>query len=59
MRDLELAMERFPVERVLFGTNFPLYNYVANVEKVARGTISDAQRSAIGSGNAKRLLGIA
>lgn len=59
MRDLELAMERFPMERVLFGTNFPLYNYVANVEKLARGKISDAQRLAIGSGNAKRLLGIA
>ncbi|MEA3365193.1 MAG: amidohydrolase family protein [Candidatus Hydrogenedentes bacterium] len=59
MRDLELAMERFPVERALFGTNFPLYNYLANVEKLARGNITDDQRAAIASGNAKRLLGTA
>ncbi|HOD50553.1 MAG TPA: amidohydrolase family protein [Candidatus Hydrogenedentes bacterium] len=58
MRDLELAMERFPKERLLFGTNFPLYNYVANVEKLARGNIDAGQREAIASGNAKRLLGI-
>ncbi len=58
MCELELAMERFPRERVLFGTNFPLYNYVANVEKLARGNITASQRAAIGSGNAKRLLGI-
>ncbi len=58
MRDLELAMERFPQDRLLFGTNFPLYNYVANVEKLARGHLTEAQRSAIARGNAKRLMGI-
>ncbi len=58
LRDLELAMERFPEDRVLFGTNFPLYNYEANAEKLARGNITARQRSAIGSGNAARLLGI-
>ncbi|HOF39491.1 MAG TPA: amidohydrolase family protein [Candidatus Hydrogenedentes bacterium] len=58
MCDLELAMERFPVDRLLFGSNFPLYNYVANVDKLARGNLTGAQRAAIGRENAKRLLGI-
>lgn len=58
MNELELALERFPAGRMLFGTNFPLYNYPANVEKLARAAIPDDARAAIAEGNARRLWGL-
>ena len=57
MGDLETALELFPVEKVLFGTNAPLFNTLANVDKLRCANITEAQREAIGKGNLERILG--
>lgn len=52
------VLELLAAERLLFGTNFPLFNAQANVDKLAKSGISDAARQAIAEGNARRLLGL-
>ncbi|HOZ45410.1 MAG TPA: amidohydrolase family protein [Candidatus Hydrogenedentes bacterium] len=58
MGELEAAVPRFGVDRILLGSNFPLFNPLANVAKLARAGIDEAARDAIGKGNAERILGI-
>jgi predicted TIM-barrel fold metal-dependent hydrolase len=46
-------------DRILFGTGLPLQNAAAGVSKVQHARISDSDREAIFSGNARRLLKLA
>jgi predicted TIM-barrel fold metal-dependent hydrolase len=59
MGDLEAAVELFGAGRILFGTNFPLFNPLANVDKLRLAGIPEEGRNAIASANAHRILGIA
>jgi predicted TIM-barrel fold metal-dependent hydrolase len=43
-------------ERILFGAGLPLQNAAAGVAKIEHARISDGDRDAIFSGNARRLL---
>lgn len=56
--ELEYAVEKFGVEKLLFGTNFPLFNIAANVLKLLRADISSEQKQLIASGNAQRLFSL-
>lgn len=56
--ELECAVKRFGSDRVLFGTNFPLFNPRANVDKIRRSALDEEQREAIARQNALRLLRI-
>ncbi len=58
MNGMEKALEQFEQERILFGTNFPLYNYRANVDKIALADIPDVAKTAITTENARRVLGV-
>jgi predicted TIM-barrel fold metal-dependent hydrolase len=46
-------------DRILFGTGLPLQNASAGVSKIEHSRISDSDREAIFSGNARRLLKLA
>jgi predicted TIM-barrel fold metal-dependent hydrolase len=56
MNEIEKAVERFGAEKMLFGTNFPLFNVQANVDKLRLAAIGDRDRECIARGNAERLL---
>ncbi len=56
MDEIEAAVERFGAEKLLFGTNFPLFMPLANVDKVRKADIAESARQAISAGNAARLL---
>ena len=56
MGELEAAVERLDTSRMLFGTNAPLFNTMANVEKLRRAAIPEDLREAIGRGNLERIL---
>lgn len=58
MGEMEEAVARFGAERILFGTNFPLFNIRANVDKLRLAEIAETDRQAIARGNALRLLGL-
>ena len=55
---LESAVEQFGSGKILFGSNFPLFNPLANVDKVGRANIEETDREAIAFGNAAQLLGM-
>ncbi len=57
--ELEAAVELFGPDKILFGTNFPLFNALANVDKLRLAGIPEQARSAIAAGNARKILGIA
>jgi len=57
MGEVEAILGQFGAERLLFGTNFPLFSPRANVDKLARADIPDEDRRVITSENAARLLG--
>ncbi len=54
--DLEHAVEAFGVSRILFGTNAPLYQSRANVDKLQCADLTAEQREAIARGNAATLF---
>ncbi len=56
--ELEFAVDRFGPEKILLGSNFPLFNPRANIDKLRCAQISDAARDAIASRNARRVFGI-
>jgi len=56
--EMESAVERFGADRILFGSNFPLFNARANVDKLRAATLADDDRTAIVQDNALRLLGL-
>lgn len=58
MREMEEAVARFGADRILFGTNFPLFNIRANVDKLRLAPIDELARRAIARDNAQRLLGL-
>ena len=57
MGELERAVEKFGAEKILLGSNFPLFNPRANVDKLRLAGIDASARAAIGSENALRILG--
>lgn len=57
MGELETAVEKFGPGKILFGTNFPLFTPLANVNKLRMADISSPDSQAIGEINARRLLG--
>ena len=50
-------LEDVSVERVLFGSNFPLFNFESALFKAREAGLSEAQRKAVFEGNARRLPG--
>jgi predicted TIM-barrel fold metal-dependent hydrolase len=58
MGDIEWAVEKFGPDRILFGTGFPLFDPLANVNKLRLADIDDSTREAIGAENARRMLAI-
>jgi uncharacterized protein len=50
------VVQQMGSDRLLFGTALPLQNAAAGVTKIERARISDSDREAIFSGNARRLL---
>jgi predicted TIM-barrel fold metal-dependent hydrolase len=49
-------VEQLPVERVLFGSNFPLFYFESALLKMQESGLSESQKQALFQGNAKRLL---
>jgi len=58
MGEIEAAVDEFGPDRMLYGSNFPLFNPRANALKLAKANISEDARAAIAGGNARRLLGL-
>ena len=60
MTSQELAgwIRKIGVERLMFGTNFPLNDATACVRAFRALPLTDAEREAVGSENTKRMLGI-
>ncbi|MBN2307913.1 MAG: amidohydrolase family protein [Candidatus Hydrogenedentes bacterium] len=56
MGELEHAVGRFGADKILLGTNFPLFNVLANFDKLAKAGIPDSAKRAIGGGNAAKIL---
>lgn len=56
MGDVEGAVERFGAEKLLFGTNFPLFNVRANVDKLRLAMIEESERRLIADANVRRLM---
>lgn len=50
-------IENASIDRVLFGSNSPLFYFEAALFKVREASLTEAQRQAIFEGNARRLLG--
>ena len=48
--------EELPIERVLFGSNFPLFYFESALLKMQESGLPDSQKSAVFEGNARRLL---
>lgn len=55
--DLEQALQSIPLDRILLGTNYPLFTSRANIEKLRQADIPEKAREAIAEGNARRLFG--
>ena len=52
------CMERYGYEKVLYGTDYPMWSPQKEIEHFMALPLTDNQRAAILSGNAKRLLGL-
>jgi len=52
---LDQLVEDVSIERVLFGSNYPLFYFEAAVLKVREASLTEPQRQAIFEGNARRL----
>ena len=57
MGKVEEAVDLFGADRILFGTNYPLFNTLANVEKLAKAAIPASARKAITQTNAEEVFG--
>ena len=55
-RALELAVRVFGADRIMLGTDFPIFATDVTTRALADAAIPDAARAAIGSGNARRVL---
>lgn len=58
MGDLETAVEKFGSDRILFGTNFPFFTPLANINKLRLADLTAPQRQAIAEDNARRVIGV-
>lgn len=58
MGELEFAVEHLGPDRILFGTNFPMFNLQANVDKLRLADISEQARQSIARTNGERLVGV-
>jgi len=56
MEAIETSVHRFGADKMLFGTNFPLFNQLANVDKLRTAAISEEARARIARGNAERIF---
>lgn len=55
-RALEIAVAVYGADRIVFGTDCPIFSTATAKETVANARISEAERQAICSGNAEKLL---
>jgi aminocarboxymuconate-semialdehyde decarboxylase len=55
-RSLEMAVAILGAERIMLGTDYPIFDSRVATEALAAAAITDAARAAIGYGNASRLL---
>ena len=58
-RSIELAVNIFGQERIMLGTDYPIFDSRTATEALDEAAISEAAREAIGSGNARRVLKLA
>ena len=58
MNELEDWVGQSGPEKMLFGSNFPLYNYLANVDKLAKADLKPEDKDTIAGETARRILGI-
>jgi predicted TIM-barrel fold metal-dependent hydrolase len=56
MGEMEAAVARFGAGKILFGTNFPLFNQQANVDKVCKADINENDRERIAFRNARSIV---
>jgi len=54
--EIEFAVEHFGPGKILFGTNYPLFNSLANINKLRFAAISAEARTMISQSNAERLF---
>jgi predicted TIM-barrel fold metal-dependent hydrolase len=50
-------IERVGIERVLFGSHFPLFHLESAILKIKEAALTDEPVKAIHDGNARKLLG--
>lgn len=58
-RALEIGVKVLGADRVMFGTDYPIFDSRVSTEAVAAADIPDLARHAVAWGNAARILGIA
>ncbi len=58
-RAIELAVSIFGLDRIMLGTDYPIFDSHTATEALDAARISEAAREAIGSGNALRVLTLA
>jgi predicted TIM-barrel fold metal-dependent hydrolase len=58
-RALEIGVKVLGADRVMFGTDYPIFDSRVSASALAAADIGDAARRAVGWGNAARILGIA
>jgi predicted TIM-barrel fold metal-dependent hydrolase len=56
---LEMAVAVLGAERIMLGTDYPIFDSRVATDALAGARISEAARSAVASGNAMRVLRIA
>lgn len=57
LNDLEAAVQRFGASRILFGSNMPMFNPRANIDKLRCAVLSETERAAIAFRNMETILG--
>ena len=57
-RSIEMAVAIFGAERVMLGTDYPIFDSRVATEALAGAAIGEDARAAIGGGNARRVLGL-
>jgi len=56
--EIEYAVDQLGCDRILFGTNFPLFNMMANILKLQRADIASSVRERIAHENAEKLFSL-
>ncbi len=58
-RSLEMAVAVLGAERIMLGTDYPIFDSRVATDALAAAHLTDAARNAVASGTARRVLGIA